>query len=719
MSNFPHLQLKKSINGDFKPKQGGGIRTVNSVTVANLKERNAHGTHLLSSVDQISEYWNQGLKVRADNNLPDLPNPNVLPIFLQIDTQDFDIESLNSFGIDIISEEEDGFIIGSSGDNFRTLREKIQSFIDEKGLFKNKAAQLWQIVDGTQWRIEHILSEDLQAKWNLIVDDHDYFIDVGIACYVRITKQPEKKEDSSEEKYLKSIKKWKGKKEILESKRDDIAMQRQTEFEKFINDYQGELISDYIDCEDSFSCRIRISGKGLKDLTLNYQYLFEVIEYDPLVITHNETGQDIRLEPILLPPKENSPKVCIIDSGIQQEHRLLEPAIDKASSISFIQGETNTADIAGNGGHGTRVAGAVLYPQTIPIDGEYQLPCFLQNAKILTNIHGQPRLPEKLFPPELMKDVVAHFRDTRIFNMSVNSYSPCKILHMSQWASEIDKLMFDNNIIFIISAGNISIASDNPHSPGIKEYLNSGKDYPEFLLEKSSRIANPAQSCFALSVGSICIDQFDSELKQSFGKRDEPSSFSRSGLGLWGMIKPDVVEYGGDVVKEKNDNPNITNEPSISPQLVRSTYGGGYGVGYDSVGTSYAAPKVSYIVARLQQIFPNESVNLYRSLVVNSARLPGNLFLSPKLEHIRHFGYGLPNIQRATENSETRITFIASGELSAKKSDVYTVAIPDQLRRPGEDFDILIEITLSYMAKPRRTRRRIKSYLSTWLSTLR
>lgn len=59
--------------------------------------------------------------------------------------------------------------------------------------------------------------------------------------------------------------------------------------------------------------------------------------------------------------------------------------------------------------------------------------------------------------------------------------------------------------------------------------------------------------------------------------------FPGTGLGLWGMIKPDVVEYAGDIAKEKNSNPNLSNDPTISPELVKSTYNGGNGVGNDSV----------------------------------------------------------------------------------------------------------------------------------------
>ncbi len=276
---------------------------------------------------------------------------------------------------------------------------------------------------------------------------------------------------------------------------------------------------------------------------------------------------------------------------------------------------------------------------------------------------------------------------------------------MSQWASSIDKLMIEHDILFILSAGNLNKETGDPMKPGVKEHLQSGRIYPDYLLEKSSRIANPAQSSFALTVGSVCYAKFDEEDKESFGDKDDPSSFSRTGLGLWNMIKPDVVEYGGDIVKEKNANPNLSYEPSISPELVKSTYGGGIGVGNDSVGTSYAAPKVAHIAANLQRLYPKESANLYRALIVQSARLPEKIFLHPELRHIRHYGYGIPDLQRATFNSEKRITLIASDKISAKRANVYAIKIPTQLRKPGEDYDILIEVTLSFMAKPRRTKK--------------
>ena len=715
MARFPHLQIVTKIDGLHKPKRITFEKVVDPITVANLGNRQQHGDNLLAKVDHLNGYWADNLKARSVANLPELPDPNVIPVFLQIDAQDFDIESLKGFGIEIIAEEEDGFIIGASVDGCQSLRDKIDKFIKQEGQSKNKAAQLWQINDGVRWRVEQILSDDLKNKWDQIRDNEQLIVDIGIACYVKMPKQPVKKEDDTDEKFAEKLEGWNARKNKIETDKDEVAYKRQTEFGKLVAAYGGELLSSYVDFDDSFSCRIRISGQGLKDIVFNYQYLFEVIEHDPLSITDISTGEIDDIAPNLLPPGANYGAICIIDSGIQEEHRLLAPAIDQNKSISFIPGDIATADIVGNGGHGTRVAGAVLYPSGIPRNGDYQLPCFIQNARVLVLSGGQAILPETLYPPKLMEDIVTHFDGTRIFNMSINSSSPCKLIHMSQWASTIDKLMHGKDILFILSAGNLRKDSGSPLKPGIKEHLDAGRTYPDFLLENSSRIGNPAQSSFALTVGSVCSIKYDTDLTESFGSKDDPSSFSRSGPGLWGMIKPDVVEYAGDIVKEKNANPNLTYESSISPELVKSTYGGGNGVGNDSVGTSYAAPKVAHIAAYLQRLYPNEPANLYRALIVQSARLPENVFANPGFNHIRHYGYGIPDLMRATENSEKRITLIASGDLSAKQANVYSLKVPPQMRGPGEDYDILVEVTLSFMARPRRTRRRTQSYLSTWL----
>jgi hypothetical protein len=443
----------------------------------------------------------------------------------------------------------------------------------------------------------------------------------------------------------------------------------------------------------------------------NYQYLFDVSEYDDLTFEHSETGAEEAIEVEFEVPDDNASKVCLIDSGIQEEHRMITDAIESTNSKSYLSGDESVADAVPGGGHGTKVAGAILFGNVIPKTGNYKHSLWIQNAKVLDN-NGW--LPEELYPPELMHNIIDDYQDTKIFNLSINSKRPCKTVHMSEWAATIDTISHNKDKLFIISAGNINPSNPTPSNPGILQHLQAGRNYPTYLLEAASRIANPAQSCFALTVGSVGNIKFDDADRESFADKDEPSSLTRTGPGIWRMIKPDIVEYGGDYIREKNQNPLISTLPGTSAEVVKTTFDGSNAIGYD-VGTSYAAPKVSHIAGAILNEIPAASSNLLRTLIVQSARLPEDKFRSPSIDNIRMYGYGIPSKSRATQNFAQRITLTAESTISAKQAEIYTIRIPKELSRVGDEYDILIEVTLAFTSKTRRTRRQTKSYLSTWL----
>ena len=486
--------------------------------------------------------------------------------------------------------------------------------------------------------------------------------------------------------------------------------------------------SDALSLPDSFTLRLKISGKGLRDLVLNYPYIFEVAEPDDIETPQQMERQLKVLQSSLqiFPPPADAPVVCVIDSGIQEEHILLEPGIDKTTSYCFLPNTppTEIADYVSAGGHGTRVAGAVLHGEEIVKTGTLQFEAWVQNARVLND---RCAMPIQMMPPAVIRQVVKHFhegpRKTRIFNHSITSRFPSRTQHMSAWAAEIDLLSSDYDVLFIQSAGNISF-SEPPPKTGIKQHLAASRNYPFYLNEASCRIANPAQSLQALTVGSVSYDALQNSGWQSLTlQKGEPSAFSRSGLGIWGSVKPEVVEYGGDCLISQATPPDVST-PSCGeqayPELVRSTMNGGPAFSRETVGTSFAAPKVTKIAARLQAILPNESCLLYRALIVQSAHWPSwaiQLTKAEQAELLRRIGYGIPDIGRATTNTDHRVTFIFRNDRAIGPGDchIYQVPIPPQLRGPADEFDIRIDVTLSYAASPRRTRRSSKGYLATWL----
>ncbi|WP_263971220.1 S8 family peptidase [Leptolyngbya sp. PCC 6406] len=679
----------------------------------------------------ITINWQEEQKKRQEEGKPDLPD--AVSFILQVDPDAFDADNLRSFGIEVVADLEEGYIIGASADTeLSELRKKIVNFINsETG--RGKVPAIWELLEGTN-RPEFILSDKLRTGWDQIQDNQEYIVDVGISC-IDIQEQysrcPKRERYKTDESFQQGIERWLSKYKLTREEWDNLYFERSDKLEEFVRQYRGEILHNIEGNEigvsrlpDSFSCRIRISGNGLRDLVLNFPYIFDVCEYEDIDLppVDPDAAGDYRDGFELEPPESNAPKVCVIDSGIQERHPLLRGAIDEANSRSWVPGELDqTADYVPNGGHGTRVAGAVIYPREVPRTGQLQSICWLQNARMLDHDN---HLPRNIFPPEVLEEIVDfYFRrtSTRLFNHSITTITPCRTQLMTAWAAAIDKLTWNmgGDLLFIVAAGNLNASANFPTRPAIASHLGAGRNYPDYLLSPSVRIASPGQSFQALTVGSVAHATYDSPPLRSLADADYPSAFSCTGLGIWNTIKPEVVEYGGDLVIDSSTPPNFTIPEPVCPELVRATREGGPVVSRNRVGTSFAAPKVTHIAAALAAAYPEANALLYRALIVQSARLPAWAEESDEKRYhaIRTMGYGIPDLDRALGNSLSRITLTtpSSESIKARQAKVYQVQIPEFLLREGEGFDIRIEITLSYVAEPRRTRRNRRKYLSTWL----
>src|SRR6266404_2016734 len=748
--NFEHLPLILRYHGPARLRGGGEL---SPQTRANRAAYEAHSESLRRSAQSMGANWRERQAQREQDNLPVIPEG--VPFLLQVDPS-LDLDALREkFAFEIVAEEEEGFVIVAA-ENI-----DLESFMAMADAFSVQVhgsatiAQIHRLYEDSEDRLSRILSERLLAEWTNMADDQPYIVDIGIACTGtrEIPKRPNKIKRDSDLDWARKERDWSQARIEAYEAWDEIKRQREAQIEEFAQFYQAEILHmidhaafDAAVLPDSFTVRLRISGLGLKDVILNYPYVFEVLEPDDISLPQREgeVGEPPEGGPAPTPPENEAAAVCVIDSGIQEQHILLEPAIDHQTSRCFLPGKEpgDVGDFVLPSGHGTRVAGAILYGENVIAEGSPQLPFWIQNARVL-NEHNV--MPDTLFPPALVRDVVERYhlgaRHTRIFNQSINASSYCRIRHMSAWAAEIDMLCAQHDILFIQSAGNLRVSAVNPQV-GIRDHLTAGRDYPTYLYEASARVANPAQSLQALTVGSVAYGRFESGDWRTFARElGYPSAFSRSGLSIWNVIKPEVVEYGGDSVHTQNVPPDVQSGGQITaacPELVRSTMRPGLLVSRDESGTSFAAPKISRIAARLQQLLPDEPALLYRALIVQSARWPTwaeNLLyrirqLDPQHNHderheligqvsrlVRLIGYGIPNEERATVNSDHRTTLITTGEtnIRARECHIYQVPIPIEVRGPVEEYDIRVEVTLSYAAQPRRTRRNLRRYLSTWV----
>lgn len=751
--NFEHLPLVLTLTGEAKLR---GFGKPSPQTVANRRTSQLHSANLRNSAEMASSHWREQQARRQLESLPVISHG--MPLLLKIDPQ-LDLDILREkFNFEIVSEQEDGYVIVATEDIDTTaLLQMVDGFSVQVHGSANIASVHRLFDDPTQRdRLSRILSERILSEWNQIDDHQSHIVDVGIGCAGthEIPAKLSRRKRETDAQWAARELEWSQARSNAYNEWDDIKIQRESEIQEFLDFYHAEIMSitdqgnfDSGVLPDSFTIRIRVSGKGLKDFVLNYPYIFEVVEPEDISLPQiDEPAMTAALEAVTPEaPDEGAPTVCIIDSGIQEGHRLIEPAVDSGNSRSFLPNRlpTDVADEVAPAGHGTRVAGAVLFGEDVPTADSPKLPFWIQNARVLDENNG---MPLELFPPAAIRHAIEHFNDgprqTRIFNHSINARGTARTRYMSAWAAEIDQICCERDVLVIQSAGNIPMSGNAPLI-GIAEHLAAGREYPQYLNEPSARIANPGQSLQALTVGSVSYGLETNGGWRTFSSQQgQPSAFTRCGPGIWEAIKPEVVEYGGDAAHTQNEPKDIHPGgvvPAACPELVRSTlHAPGPAHDRDQTGTSYAAPKVARIAAKLQAVLPDEPTLLYRALIVQSARWPEwadqilnslrqpqaagtNGQRQPLLDQASsimcQIGYGIPDTSRATENTDYRTTLITSGDRSihAGECHIFEVPIPASLRRQADEFSIRIDITLSYVAQPRRTRRNRRRYLSTWV----
>jgi hypothetical protein len=128
MERFPHLNFVQKVVG--KPRLYGNNRP-NPTTEQNKENKSGHYGYLSSRTNNLKAEWQTEVSQRTDD-VPALDR-NIIPFFLQINPDlilnDFD---LKSFGIEIISQEDNGFIIGASLDAFASLNDKIEKIFKRR-----------------------------------------------------------------------------------------------------------------------------------------------------------------------------------------------------------------------------------------------------------------------------------------------------------------------------------------------------------------------------------------------------------------------------------------------------------------------------------------------------------------------------------------------------------------------------------------------------------
>ena len=202
-----------------------------------------------------------------------------------------------------------------------------------------------------------------------------------------------------------------------------------------------------------------------------------------------------------------------------------------------------------------------------------------------------------------------------VWNLSLAGTSTTSEAMFSQLAVELDRISEENGVVFTVAAGNYDQSPLRGWVPG---------HGPDHIANGEDRIAAPADAALSVSVGSLS----DTSNSPTASPADHPSPFSRRGPGPGMLVKPDVVHYGGTCA---------TNGQPVGG--IRGPYKNGSPL--ESIGTSFAAPRVAAQLAQLVEFLPEPEPELLKLLLLLSCTSRGDHDTN-KRESVNYYGFGVP-----------------------------------------------------------------------------
>jgi hypothetical protein len=416
---------------------------------------------------------------------------------------------------------------------------------------------------------------------------------------------------------------------------------------------------------------------------------------------------------------ESNIKVCLLDSGVNSGHQLLQPIIDDANTLT-VDSAWGTNDHEIRTGHGTLMAGIAGYgkmEEALIGTNRVQLTHELCSVKILPppfQDETRKELWGAITAQGIARAEIQNPGMVLIYCLSLTAIDDVKMGRPSSWSGAIDKISFgegEAQRLILISAGNI------------KNYypdLNHLRDYPN--INYTSSVQNPAQSWNALTIGAFTDkvhvedDSYaDYKALAGQGELSPHSTASLSWETKW-PIKPDVVFEGGNLLKAPDEN--ITSHEDLE---LLSTSKSFHIKPFDTISaTSAAVAQASWFAAKIAYEYPNAWPETIRGLMVHSANWndamknqivvrPGNRSDFKNL--IKVFGYGVPDLHRALYSQESAFTFIAQEYIQPfgfndKKNPetneihFFNLPWPSELLLSLGDVPVRLRITLSYFVEP-------------------
>jgi hypothetical protein len=424
--------------------------------------------------------------------------------------------------------------------------------------------------------------------------------------------------------------------------------------------------------------------------------------------------------------KEDGPFVTLLDTGVNNGHPLLHPALLPADCHA-VEPAWGVSD---HHGHGTGMAGLALY-------GNLTEP--LASSQPVAIPHGLESV--KILPPDGENPVHLYGAVTRIATNRVEIQAPGRrrtfammttssgdiVGAPSEWSATIDQLAFGRTAPEIASQE----ADDEPEVRKQRLFVLSAGNVPWHEWSKYPHVnavrtvENPAQSWNALTVGAMTdlthvdMSTYPNYVAIAQAGALSPSSRTSTAWSQAWPYKPDVVAEGGNGCLEHGLHVSVGPESlrllTTSPDPVNEPL-------TESGDTSAAAAEVARLCAHLSAVYPAYWPETIRALVVHGARytpamrglLPVNVRKRDKINLLRTFGYGLVSADNSQSSTQRRATMVVEREFFPYRLDGSAVKLGQMqlhdLPWPRDellalDGEVTLRVTLSYFVEPNPARR--------------
>lgn len=471
--------------------------------------------------------------------------------------------------------------------------------------------------------------------------------------------------------------------------------------EKVLAAQGGTILNTYTG-DHLLLCRVEASGAAIK-LVLEMSEVASV-ELPPRPDLQTDDIGSVTIDDVTAggPPPADALAIGVIDSGVNFGHPLLAYAMKGAFS-----GHAKWSD-ADEAGHGTSVASMAAYGDVSARQeaGDFSAPFWLASARV---VDGKGEFPKEITVPEIMERSIRRLHEEhgcRVFNVSLGDP---KLVYAGGkagiWAETLDQLARELDVLFVVSTGN---RTDLTAAFGEKII----EDYPAYLLEPSSRLLDPATAALALTVGSVAhcnaLEEDDAEFAGVLPicGLDQPSPFTRSGPGVKGMIKPDLVDYGGSAVWDGPTKALVSGSTKSAAGIWTFHHEPVTRLFRARSGTSFAAPAVAHKAALLLSEFPAASANFLRAMLALAGEMPPTasdlLSTESKQAPLMVCGHGVVNIEHALASDDSRVIFHTDDELPLDRFAVYELPVPPLFQTTKGMREI--KVSLAYDPPVRRTR---------------